>query len=159
MGGSNKGGPQSSHLKPIRDTDDYRYQALKKGRERRVKRQREGKERRQRYEDQLATLKTEQLETAKGYIESGEVPSPADLLMSMITEQLVTVANPELTTGELNKERELLMKLYDRYDKLTGASAPASQSISVSSSEDEEITPEQVQEELLATTDKLRVIK
>ena len=47
------------------------------------------------------------------------------------------------------------MQMYDRYEKLTGASAPNMQSVEISSDEEKEKTPQEIQEELLKLTGKL----
>ena len=100
MPGSKKGGPQSKHLRPVTSTDDPVYKKLAAGRDAHNKKQSEARKRRQDYKNQLSEFKEQQLETAQSYIEAG-VPSPADLIMNMIQEQLIIVANPELKTAEL----------------------------------------------------------
>ena len=111
--------------------------------------------RRRNYQERLSELKADQLDIAQDYIQNKGVPSPADLLMNMIKEQMMIVANPELSNMESNKERNLLMSMWDRYADLTGAKAPNSQTIDVTSKIEEKDSPEQVQEKLLQTTKML----
>ena len=148
----------SSHdnLIPSKDANDPRWQNLLKANKKRRELLAETKARREDYKKQLAQFKEEQMDTTRAYMDAGML-SPAELLMNMLKEQQIAVANPDLSPSEALKERALLMQIYDRYDKLTGASAPTAQSIDINSTEEVK-TPEEIQKELLDTTAKLRVV-
>ena len=140
MPGSPKGGPQSNNLKPIRSTDDPRYKKLAEGRERYAEARRTRKKRRQDYTDRLSDIKAEQLNVAQDAIESGEMPEPMKLLLDLIKDQQVALANPDLSVSEANKERSLLLSMQKQYTDMLAAAAPSTQSIEVHKSEEEELT-------------------
>lgn len=142
-------------LPPITSTDDPRYANLAEGRDRYNKRRQAAAKKRKEYELSLKEFKANQFEQAQERMESGEMQSPAEMLMDMIQTQTLAVNNPELTKGEQIKERELLLKLWDRYAALTGANAPSASQIDVTSTSTEEDKPEDIDAELKKFTDNV----
>ena len=143
MPGSKPGGPQSKHLKPIKSKDDPKYKKLAEGRERFQEGQRMRKKRRQDYTDRLSNIKAEQLNVAEEAINNGEVPEPMQLLLELIKEQRVVLANPDLSTAESNKERQLLLSMQKQYTDMLAAAAPSTQSVEIHKNEEEELTEDE----------------
>lgn len=153
-GRANNDGSQNLNP-PIKDTDDPRYLKLAAGRDAYNKRRQEAAARRKEYELSLKEFKGQQFEEAQLNISEGRVDGPTEMLMKMIEEQTLAVSNPGLTTNELLKEKEMLMKLWDRYSTLTGANAPSASQIDVTSTDTSEATPESIDEELKKFTGKV----
>ena len=106
--------------------------------------QKEMAKRRKEYTQQLNEFKHDQLSTVTDQLAEGRVSSPADMLMKMIQEQELLMADPNLDEKNKFKEKELYLKLWDRYASLTGANAPSASSISVESTDTAEETPEDI---------------
>ena len=155
--GSVSGNSQSKHLKPIMDTDDPRYKNLAEKRDAYNAWQKKNKERRMTYADQLKEFKADQIQTAKFYMDNG-LPNPAELLMNMIQSQLMVLADPKMPKSAVNKEQTLLLQMYDRYEKLTGAAAANSSTIDINVTKEDSRSPEDIQKALLEATENMRVI-
>ena len=120
--------------------DDPRWQKMQVWNQK----QKEMAKRRKEYTQQLNEFKHDQLSTVTDQLAEGRVSSPADMLMKMIQEQELLMADPNLDEKNKFKEKELYLKLWDRYAALTGANAPSASSISVESTDTAEETPEDI---------------
>ena len=147
---------QNSHLNPIKSVDDPRYAKFAAGRDKVNKRRKETRERHRDYRYNIASFKSQQLKATQEQIDAGIIPNPADMLISMITEQQLIVSGAELTKREHLNERQLLLSLYKEYAALTGANAPSSQTIDMNAQEAEVKTPADIREELILLTNDLR---
>ena len=58
----------------------------------------------------------------------------------------------------VNKEQTLLLQMYDRYEKLTGAAAANSSTIDINVTKEDSQSPEDIQKALLEATENMRVI-
>ena len=145
------------HLIPMTGVDDPRYANFAAGRDKYNQYQKENKKRRESYQKQLAEFKQSQMETAQYYMNNG-LPNPAELLVSMIQTQLMVLADPKLPKDTLNKEQKLLLEMYDRYEKLTGAAAANTSTLDITVSKEDSKSPEDIQKALLEATENMRVI-
>ena len=143
---------------PSKDTDCPQYKKMAAGRDALNKRRQQAAKKRKQYDLALKEFKAEQFNEAQARMESGDIRSPAEMIIDMIKEQELAVANPALTTNELKHEKELLIKLYDRYTALVGVNAPTAQQIDVTSKEEVEETPDSVAEEIEKFTAKIHKI-
>ena len=145
-------------LPGVKSKDDPRYIKMAEKRDERHRLAREHKANKAKYKQTLADFKASQHQEAQDRIASGEIPSPMEVMLEMIKEQTIIVANPGLDEAQPLKERTLLMQMNRDYAMMTGANAPSSQSVDVTSESVEEQSPEEVQAELLKITDKLKIV-
>ena len=120
-----------------------------KGRDEYNKRRLDSKIRHQTYNQNIAEFKSEQLATATREIENNAIPNPAEMLIGMIKEAKMILADPALTKGEYHKERQMYLALYKEYAALTGANAPTAQSMDMNVKQDETKSSKDITEELI----------
>ena len=147
-------------LKPVKkDAPDFdeRIAKLHAGRDESNARKKAQKEQRKQYQQQLTEIRSDGLDKAKTRMEAGEIQDPLEIVQDMIMNMMVTVNNPDADKTQAHKEKELLLKATSLYSDLLGSRPTTNLDADVE--DEEELTPEQLTEQLNEATNNLRVVK